>query len=156
MKAGPHPNGSAHPTDAAGFLDLVRRRRERPDHRVDNLAGRERQNQQSQQQIKSSICHSESPRSGEDTPTRGCTKSREASLPAASPQDSFRLHSRSVRYPWLAARIPASRRPLSRMSAAAHNSPMSQRSPLVASLPGRLSDGGQRGEIRAAGGTARG
>jgi len=29
------------------------------------------------------------PRSGEDTPTRGCTKSREASLPPASPQDSL-------------------------------------------------------------------
>jgi hypothetical protein len=81
-------NGSPHAIDAE-LVDLVRRHRERADHRIDNLAGRERQNQQSQQQIKSSICHSESPRSGEDTPTRGCTKSPEASLPPASPQDSF-------------------------------------------------------------------
>ena len=66
--------GSPHAIAAAGLVDLVRRRRERPDHRVDNLAGRERQNQQSQQQIKPTICHSESPPSGEDTPTRGCTK----------------------------------------------------------------------------------
>ncbi len=32
-----------------------------PDHRIENLAGRECQNRQSQQQIKSPICHSESP-----------------------------------------------------------------------------------------------
>jgi hypothetical protein len=43
---------------AAEFIDPVHRRREGPQHCVENLAGGERQHQQSQQQIKSRVCHS--------------------------------------------------------------------------------------------------
>jgi hypothetical protein len=39
--------GLAHAIDTAELVDLVRRRREGPDHRVDNLAAGERQEQQS-------------------------------------------------------------------------------------------------------------
>jgi hypothetical protein len=49
---------SPHAIAAAEFIDQVRRRREGPQHCVDNLAAGERQNQQSHEQIKSSICHS--------------------------------------------------------------------------------------------------
>jgi hypothetical protein len=46
---------SPHTIAAAEFIDQVRRRREGPQHSVDNLAAGERQNQQSQHQIKSVI-----------------------------------------------------------------------------------------------------
>jgi hypothetical protein len=49
-------NLSPHATDA-DFLDLVRRHRQGPDHRIDNLGGSEPQKQESQQQIESAICH---------------------------------------------------------------------------------------------------
>jgi hypothetical protein len=45
---------SPHAIAAAEFIDLMRRRRERPEHCVDNRAAGERQKQQSQ----SSICQS--------------------------------------------------------------------------------------------------
>jgi endonuclease/exonuclease/phosphatase (EEP) superfamily protein YafD len=62
---------SPHTIAAAEFIDQVRRRREGPQHSVDNLAAGERQNQQSQHQIKSSICHSNPQSVVDDSGLRG-------------------------------------------------------------------------------------
>ena len=52
------PGSPPHAIAAAEFVDLVRRRRERPENSVGNFAAGERQKQQRQQQIESSIGHS--------------------------------------------------------------------------------------------------
>ncbi len=52
------PGSPPHGIAAAEFVDLVRRRRERPENSVGNFAAGERQKQQRQQRIESSIGHS--------------------------------------------------------------------------------------------------